>query len=50
MLLADIVAPLAGAWIEIVFDKAKIPGCIVAPLAGAWIEISNSPIIYLQAL
>ena len=34
------VAPLAGAWIEIVhiFRKAD-PLSVVAPLAGAWIEI-----------
>ena len=33
------VAPLAGAWIEICVkstDKESVP---VAPLAGAWIEI-----------
>ena len=36
-----IVAPLAGAWIEIlaVGDKIEVP--VVAPLAGAWIEIEN---------
>ena len=36
-----LVAPLAGAWIEIgksVYDKALIS---VAPLAGAWIEIAD---------
>ena len=36
-----IVAPLAGAWIEILvkeLDKLKI---FVAPLAGAWIEIQR---------
>ena len=36
----DGVAPLAGAWIEMV-SVALIPLTItVAPLAGAWIEIS----------
>ena len=35
-----IVAPLAGAWIEIeLFDRLK-PVQYVAPLAGAWIEIA----------
>ncbi len=33
------VAPLAGAWIEII-RGAKAPiTVLVAPLAGAWIEI-----------
>ena len=39
-----IVAPLAGAWIEIetkrFLEKPKKP---VAPLAGAWIEIYSLP-------
>ena len=34
------VAPLAGAWIEIINLSFKPNGYIVAPLAGAWIEIS----------
>ena len=35
------VAPLAGAWIEIVSGGLHhIPGS-VAPLAGAWIEMSK---------
>ena len=34
------VAPLAGAWIEIVNDAERnVKGIAVAPLAGAWIEI-----------
>ena len=36
-----LVAPLAGAWIEI---KVKVADTLmdgVAPLAGAWIEIHN---------
>ena len=38
-LVMCLVAPLAGAWIEIslAFIIASIPD--VAPLAGAWIEI-----------
>ena len=40
------VAPLAGAWIEIMITCQKIECIKVAPLAGAWIEIftrKNSP-------
>ena len=39
----DVVAPLAGAWIEIVvFPSMEV--CVkVAPLAGAWIEIKSRP-------
>ena len=33
------VAPLAGAWIEIVSGKNANDDVAVAPLAGAWIEI-----------
>ena len=35
----EIVAPLAGAWIEIVVAGWLMPQAGVAPLAGAWIEI-----------
>ncbi len=36
------VAPLAGAWIEITYDITDMTfGTFVAPLAGAWIEISR---------
>ena len=34
-----IVAPLAGAWIEIILISIFRKHCTVAPLAGAWIEI-----------
>ncbi|MDK2941729.1 MAG: hypothetical protein PWP56_1242 [Acetobacterium sp.] len=34
-----IVAPLAGAWIEIISRRYQIVPGVVAPLAGAWIEI-----------
>ena len=35
------VAPLAGAWIEIVYAELDLSlDQIVAPLAGAWIEMS----------
>ena len=33
------VAPLVGAWIEILLDIIPIIVIIVAPLVGAWIEI-----------
>ena len=33
------VAPLAGAWIEIMYPGDDSYGCVVAPLAGAWIEM-----------
>ena len=33
------VAPLVGAWIEIVFLLDLFRGVKVAPLVGAWIEI-----------
>ncbi len=33
------VAPLAGAWIEIVSPRYLLGPAAVAPLAGAWIEI-----------
>ena len=40
MILSQIhVAPLAGAWIEIVFGICYFVTKNVAPLAGAWIEI-----------
>ena len=35
------VAPLAGAWIEIVFGMEALILAAVAPLAGAWIEITD---------
>ena len=38
-ILGRIVAPLAGAWIEIQVVKDNWLPVLVAPLAGAWIEI-----------
>ena len=38
---ADGVAPLVGAWIEIVPGKCLPEKKEVAPLVGAWIEIQN---------
>ena len=42
ILPGDVVAPLAGAWIEISVNIKVHEGDAVAPLAGAWIEISLS--------
>ena len=39
----SIVAPLAGAWIEIEFKELLSTPDYVAPLAGAWIEIVIFP-------
>ena len=40
MYLSLLVAPLAGAWIEIVCVTKQTYCAPVAPLAGAWIEIT----------
>mgnify|MGYP000900175215 CR=1 FL=1 len=40
-LLESRVAPLAGAWIEIARQTARLPVPLVAPLAGAWIEMER---------
>ena len=47
-----IVAPLAGAWIEIFLLHSKQPFLLVAPLAGAWIEIDKFGIgkLHLESL
>ena len=37
------VAPLAGAWIEMIFMAGEPGRFRVAPLAGAWIEIFPLP-------
>ena len=39
--MAVTVAPLAGAWIEIVVSSLRTVVDSVAPLAGAWIEMKN---------
>ena len=36
------VAPLAGAWIEILLGAVVSGAAAVAPLAGAWIEIAGA--------
>ena len=40
-LLSLVVAPFAGAWIEISDRSHLRTPSAVAPFAGAWIEISN---------
>ena len=40
--LCQMVAPLAGAWIEIIDELNSKTTKTVAPLAGAWIEIPIS--------
>ena len=35
------VAPLVGAWIEIINSYKQIASPTVAPLVGAWIEIED---------
>ena len=37
----NIVAPLVGAWIEMVQSFTVTDGQNVAPLVGAWIEIQK---------
>ena len=37
-----IVAPLVGAWIEILYNPAYSSNTPVAPLVGAWIEIADA--------
>ena len=37
-----IVAPLVGAWIEMVKATSAPAATVVAPLVGAWIEISGN--------
>ena len=44
-----LVAPYAGAWIEILAYDGVFTGSDVAPYAGAWIEIPFMPEIYYFA-
>ena len=41
-LLIQVVAPLVGAWIEIMTYWEEVYDPIVAPLVGAWIEIARN--------
>ena len=49
ILLALSVAPLVGAWIEILQTQFKFYHLIVAPLVGAWIEMIGMRTILLTA-
>ena len=40
--IAYVVAPLAGAWIEIGASAEDFREVMVAPLAGAWIEMKTA--------
>ena len=37
--MLNVVAPLVGAWIEILHSEYLFKLALVAPLVGAWIEI-----------
>ena len=39
MACKPIVAPLVGAWIEMMLSPKRFPEPVVAPLVGAWIEM-----------
>ena len=43
---AFIVAPYAGAWIEIMYNRIGRAYMQVAPYAGAWIEMGIGRSIY----
>ena len=45
-MLSLVVAPLAGAWIEILLAEQEYMLLPVAPLAGAWIEIAPTCYFY----
>ena len=44
------VAPLVGAWIEILDKWHIITFCKVAPLVGAWIEIRSAMLSSIRLL
>ena len=46
----SLVAPFAGAWIEIVEIFVLILNRNVAPFAGAWIEMITSSTLSIQAI
>ena len=48
LLLLIFVAPLVGAWIEILILVVLAVACNVAPLVGAWIEINDNRIIKVE--
>ena len=41
--MVKVVAPFAGAWIEMLNGAHINSDVVVAPFAGAWIEIGLSP-------
>ena len=41
-----IVAPFAGAWIEMSVSMVGFPSASVAPFAGAWIEIARMKVLF----
>ena len=45
-----LVAPLAGAWIEIRRTPCRCRPFAVAPLAGAWIEIYNARYCFMSKM
>ncbi len=44
----DAVAPLVGAWIEILRKLMQNRTIMVAPLVGAWIEILKAPLVMVR--
>ena len=48
LLLLIFVAPLVGAWIEILILVVLAVACNVAPPVGAWIEIHDNRIIKVE--
>ena len=46
----NLVAPLAGAWIEITIFKHFEGAHVVAPLAGAWIEIFIAQLLMVRLM
>ena len=44
------VAPLVGAWIEIVIIAGRVIKENVAPLVGAWIEITLEDLVETQEM
>ena len=44
------VAPLVGAWIEIIVQRLKPSDTLVAPLVGAWIEITKAVVARISVL
>ena len=45
-----VVAPLVGAWIEILVQRYRLNPAQVAPLVGAWIEIVTQKCINCEKM